>query len=168
MARSAMHAREELARVEPERCRPVRMCFPVYRDGAVHGWHLDLGFAALRRLGPGSPPLDYRRVSSDLSTHLPFADDLRPEGLQSIATYREYLIDWPERLCVDAALEAEQWGATVRTYCEARILGLGDDGLWTVRLHDRSEKSKGGESRGDVRAGNVLNMAGPWIGQSFP
>lgn len=163
MARSAMYAREELARVEPERCRPVRMCFPVYRDGAVHGWHLDLGFGALRRLGPGSPPLHYHRVSSELSTHLPFADDLRPEGLESIATYREYLIDWPERLCVDAALEAEHGGATVRTYCEARILGRGDDGLWTVWLHDRI-----GEWRGEARARNVLNMAGPWIDRVNP
>lgn len=163
MARAAMQAREELARVEPERCRPVRMCFPVYRDGAVHGWHLDTGFAALRRLGPGSPPLDYCRVSSGLSTRLPFADDLRPEGLQSIATYREYLIDWPERLCVDAALEAEHGGATVRTFCEARIVGRGDDGLWTVRLDDRV-----GECRGEVRARNVLNMAGPWIDRVNP
>lgn len=163
MARSAMVAREELARVEPERCRPVRMCFPVYRDGAVHGWHLDLGFAALRRLGPGVPPLDYRRVSPEHSSDLPFADDLRPEGLQSIATYREYLIDWPERLCVDAALEAEHGGATVRTFCEARILGQGGDGLWTVRLHDRV-----GEWRGETRARNVLNMAGPWIDRVNP
>lgn len=158
MARAAMYAREELACTEPERCRPVTMCFPVYRDGTARGWHLDLGFAVLRRLGPGAPPLDYQRVSSGIDSQLPFARDLRRADLQSVSTWREYLMDWPERFCVDAAIQAEHWGATVRTFCEARIVGRDNDDLWTVHLKDRI-----GEQKGQARARNVLNMAGPWI-----
>lgn len=158
MARAAMFAREELVRLEPERCRPITMCFPIYHDGIARGWQLDLAFTVLRLLGPAYPPLDYRRLTTGIDKHLPFAGDLRRQGLQAVSTYREYMIDWPERLCVDAAIEAEQLGATIRTFCEARIIGRGEDGMWSVQLKDRT-----GQHTGEAKAKNVLNMAGPWI-----
>ncbi|TIR20559.1 MAG: FAD-dependent oxidoreductase, partial [Mesorhizobium sp.] len=102
MARAGMEARAELVALAPERCRPLTMCFPVYPESQVRDWHLDLGFRILRRLGPPEPPLAYRRLTRNFGEHLPFASDLRDmERLRSIATYREYIMDWPDRLCVD-------------------------------------------------------------------
>ncbi|MGB3388738.1 MAG: FAD-dependent oxidoreductase [Pseudaminobacter sp.] len=158
MARAGMEARAELAERAPERCKPFTMCFPVYPESPVRDWHLDLGFRMLRRLGPSQPPLDYRRLTRDFGNHLPFASDLRDrDRLRSVATYREYIMDWPDRLCVDAALEAEESGAEIRLFCEARIARREESG-WLIELKDHDNGKTD-----EIRAALVLNMAGTWI-----
>lgn len=158
MAQAGMEARAELVKLAPERCKPFTMCFPVYPESPVRGWHLDIAFGVLRQLGPAEPPLSYRRFRGRFETHLPFVSDLRNyEQLQSIATYREYVMDWPERLCVDAALDAEENGAVMRLFCEAHI-GRRENGVWIVELKDRYS----GQTA-EVRTRMVLNMAGSWI-----
>ena len=158
MARAGMEARAELVKREPGRCKLFTMCFPVYPESPVRRWHLDLGFRILRHLGPPEPPLAYRRLTKDFKSHLPFAGHMRDlHRLQSIATYREYVMDWPDRLCVDAALDAEENGAEIRLFCEAEIVRK-EQGRWVVQLtdHDRGEAT-------EIRAALVLNMAGTWI-----
>jgi glycerol-3-phosphate dehydrogenase len=159
MARAAMEAREELARLVPERCKPFTMCFPLYAGDDIRGWHLDLGFALLKRLGPPDQiPLDYRRVTTDISRTVPFASDLRDQDkLGSIATYREYMIDWPDRLCVDAALEAERHGADIRLFTKATLGHRASNGDWSVALAQQDGHVE------TVCAPIVLNMAGTWI-----
>lgn len=158
MARAAMEARAELVKRAPERCKPIIMCFPVYPEGPVRNWHLDLGFRVLRHLGSSEPSLAYRRVDKDFEAHLPFAAHLRDrQRLRSIGTYREYVIDWPDRLCVDVALGAADKGADVRLFCEARVARRGDTG-WLVDLADHTSGDKA-----TVQAALVLNMAGTWI-----
>lgn len=158
MARAGMEARAELVEREPERCKPFTMCFPVYPDSPVRDWHLDFGFHILHRLGPPEPPLAYRRLTKDFEAHLPFAAHLRDrERLRSIATYREYIMDWPDRLCVDAALDAEENGAELRLFCEAKILRKEESG-WLIELRERDS----GEAA-EIHAALVLNMAGTWI-----
>ena len=156
MARAAMLARSELAERAPERLRPFTMCFPLYRGDPIKGWHMDMGMAMLRRMAPGGPGLDYVR-HRDPARHLPFHADLRnPARLESVATYREYIIDWPDRLCVDAALQAERLGAQLRLFTRATVIDRGRDGCWQVEL-------QGGEGACVVRAPVILNLAGTWI-----
>ncbi|WP_353646870.1 FAD-dependent oxidoreductase [Mesorhizobium sp. WSM2239] len=158
MARAGMEARAELVALAPERCKPFTMCFPVYPESPVRNWHLDLGLRILRRLGPLEPPLAYRRLTRDFEDHLPFASHLRDRGrLQSIATYREYIMDWPDRLCVDAALDAEENGAEIRLFCEAKIVRRQESG-WRIELKDHDS----GEPV-EIGAAVVLNMTGTWI-----
>lgn len=158
MARTGMEARTEMVEQAPERCKPFTMCFPVYPESSVRSWHLDLGFRILRYLGPPEPPLSYCRLTKDYETHLPFAAHLRErEQLQSIATYREYIMDWPDRLCVDAALDAEENGAELRLFCEAKIARRDENG-WRIELNDRDS----GETA-EICAVLVLNLAGTWI-----
>ncbi|WP_018263974.1 FAD-dependent oxidoreductase [Methylobacterium sp. WSM2598] len=156
MARAAMQARAELNALRPEICKPFTMCFPVYGGDAVKGWHLDLGFGLLRRLGPARPVLDYRRVAGDFDRHVPFVCDLRDrDRLRSVATYREYIIDSPDRLCVDAALEAERGGAELRLFTRATIAGRTAEGGWSLRLSGQGSVEM-------VEAPVVLNLAGTW------
>ena len=159
MARAAMDAREELVRLQPQRCKPFTMCFPLYQGGDIRSWHLDIGFALLKRLGPPFPSLEYRRIASAyLERELPFVSDLRDrKQLGSIATYREYMINWPDRICVDYALEAEQNGATLRLFTKASIRGREPSGEWLVDLTDQSAAVE------TVRAKVVLNVTGTWI-----
>jgi len=157
MAKAAMMAREELVMLAPSRCRPCTMCFPLYDDNAIRGWHLDLGLFALKHLGSTKLPLDYRRPKARKNHLVPFQSDLRDrEKLHSIAMYREYLIDWPDRLCVEAALEAERSGAEIRLFTKATLQQRDEENHWIVDLH-------GLDGTSQVRAPVVLNMAGSWI-----
>lgn len=163
MAKAAMMAREELVRLRPDRCKPFTMCFPLYRGDDIRAWHLDIGFALLKRLGPSNPPLDYRRMSAERDLELPFAVDLRDRHrLSSIATYREYIIDWPDRICVDLALEAERNGAVLRLFTRASLRERLSSGEWIVELADRSGRVE------QVGARVVLNLAGTWMDDLFP
>ncbi|ESR24920.1 FAD-dependent oxidoreductase [Lutibaculum baratangense] len=158
MARAGMEARSEIAATAGGAVQPFTMCFPVYPESPVKSWHLDVGLRLLRRIGPSEPPLDYRRIDGDFERHLPFAADLRDlDRLKAVATYREYVFDWPERFCVDAALEAEAAGAAVRTFCRASLVERDASGRWLVELAERSG------TRATVRARLVFNMAGTWI-----
>jgi glycerol-3-phosphate dehydrogenase len=158
MAKAAMADREELVRLRPTRCNPFRMCFPIYQEDEVRGWHLDLGFALLKRLGPPNPSLEYRRLRAHAFQTIPFAADLRDqEKLRSIATYREYIINWPDRLCVEAALDAEHNGAEIRLFTRAELNRRTPAGDWIVDLIEKTGRVE------SVAASAVLNLAGTWI-----
>lgn len=158
MARDGMNARSEIATTASGGTKPFTMCFPVYPESPVRGWHLDVGLWLLRLIGPGDLPLDRRKITRNFSTHLPFAGDLRDlDRLQSVTTYREYVFDWPERFCVDAALEAEAAGAIVQNFCNARLCERVASGRWSVALETRDGATA------TVRARLVFNMAGSGV-----
>lgn len=158
MARAAMNAREELVRLQPIRCKSFKMCFPLYDKDDLRGWHLDIGLSLLNRFGSGRLPLDYQRHKRNFDSSVPLAKDLRDRNqLKSIATYREYIMDWPDRFCVDAAIEAEKLGADIRLFTKASIRAKNSDGLWQV---DLDSKVRGVSS---VFAPVILNLAGTWI-----
>jgi len=103
--------------------------------------------------------LGYHRLTSSDASRTPLVRWLRdPEKLVGVASYDEFLFDWPERLCVDAVLDAERMGAVVRNYTSASKIGY-RDGMWSVTLSDRFDSA----ARAAVRAVVVLNMAGVWI-----
>lgn len=160
MARQAMAARAELVRTVPERVTAMRFCFPVYRDGPYRPWQIDAAFGILAGLGSGSRiPLDYERLSPKVALARPLLRALRdPDRLEAVACFREYQIDWPERLCLDAVLDAERCGARVRNYTSAALLGSCPEG-WQVRLVD----TLGSEPPVHVTARRVLNLAGTGI-----
>jgi len=158
MARASMEMRGELATDSAPRLRPFTMLFPLHRDGAYRGWHLDVAFRVLGRYGPRDVPLNYRRVPADKARDLPFVAEMRdPDRLSSVASFTEYLFDWPERLCMDAVLDAQRLGAVARNGTAATAMAR-ENGRWAVPLEDTAT---GGTAR--ARAPCVLNMAGIWI-----
>ena len=157
MARASMQTRAELVTDSAERLARFTLCFPIYRGGPYRPWHLDLGFKILKSLGPKSVPLDYRRLPAREARALPLVNQLaNPERLHSVATFREYIIDWPERFCIDAVLDAERMGAVVRNYTRAKLTRRDNQGAWHVEL-------SGSQARATVTAPVIANMAGIWI-----
>jgi len=157
MARQSMAARAELARDSATRLKPFTMCFPVYRGGPVAGWQVRAGLRLLRALGPRDVPLDDRQLSGAGLAELPFLGDLRaPDRIASVACYREYMFDWPERFCLDAVLDAERNGAVVRNDCRADLGERTAAGDWRVALAAT-------DGPATVEAPLVLVMAGTWI-----
>jgi len=117
-----------------------------------------LGLGVLASMAPGDVPLAQRMLSPAEARSIPLVGGLRDwDRLQAIGAFREYQFEWPERLCVDAVLDAERLGASVRNYTAAsRMTRRGD--AWEIELADMHT---GGAAT--IKARIVLNMAGIWI-----
>ena len=160
MAKAAMEIRGEIVKDSPDRVRPIKLCFPIFRDGPYRAWQFDLGFKILGAFGPKDVPLDYERIPGEQAKTLPLVSQLRDvEQLHSVAVFTEYMFDWPERFCIDAVLDAERMGAVVRNYTTARLVERNNRGHWLVRLTDEFVEAEAVT----VTAPVVLNMAGIWI-----
>lgn len=159
MARQATEARSEFVETSSVRASAMRFAFPIYRNGPYRGWQVDAAFGILKVIGPRLPLLDYRRFPAAQARALPLARELRDlDEIDSVAVYREYQFDWPERVCIDCALDAERLGASVRNYTEARIQGQGPNGHWRIGLRDTLDQTQAA-----VETKVVLNMTGIWI-----
>jgi glycerol-3-phosphate dehydrogenase len=159
MASQAVEARNEFVRTEPHRVDAARLHFPIYQDGPYAPWQVRAAFRLLGALNVGGVPLDYSMMSRGDAAKAPMVRLLGSmERLRTVATYREYQLVWPERVCVDAVLDAAVAGATVLNYARVESCARTEQGDWSVRL-----QREGGQSRFEVRAPVVLNMAGIWI-----
>jgi glycerol-3-phosphate dehydrogenase len=164
MARKAMEARSEFVRTSATQATAMRFCFPIYKGGPYRAWQVDLAFRLLQGLGPGDLPLDYARVPAPAAMRMPLLRWLRDPGeLDSVAMFREYRLDWPERICVDSVLDAERLGAVVRNHTEARIVARSRDG-WSIDIAgvDGAPPNPDAETV-RVNAKFVLNVAGIWV-----
>lgn len=162
--RADMLARDEIARTIPDRVKPMNFCLPIYKDDQYAPWHMDVAFAALRMASPGGVPLDYRRHRPDQFDQVPVGPWLRdPEKLRSVAVFREYIFDWPERIALDALFDARRMGAIVRNYTQVTDLSRMEcDGRWQLAL--QANGINGGDStNATVTADLVLNLAGAWV-----
>ncbi len=103
-------------------------------------------------------PLEQRMISPKAAKSIPLVGDLRDwDRLQGIGGFTEYQFEWPERLCVDAVLDAERLGAVVRNYTAAGRMTRRNE-AWEIELTD---VFAGGNAT--VEAKLVMNMAGIWI-----
>ncbi|PSC03189.1 FAD-dependent oxidoreductase [Alsobacter soli] len=160
MAKLGMEARSEFVKACPERTAVMKLHFPVYRDGPYRGWQLDAAFRLLQALGPKDVPLDYERLSRAEVARSPLISGLRDQDkLASVARFREYQFDWPERVCLDAIGEAEQAGAVARNYTQAALSKPRADGLWRVTLTDLRSQA----APVTVAARSVVVTAGVWM-----
>lgn len=160
MARAAMACRAQFVATTPQRLRSMNFCFPIYEDSPYAAWQIDAAFALLGLLGSRQVPLEYRRLKPREALAQPLLSYLRdPGALRSVARFREYQFDWPERIVVDTVLDAERLGAVACNYTKmARMARRGE--RWAIELADTLDDS---EAPVSVSASAVFNMAGIWI-----
>ena len=159
LARRAMRDRSAFVRATPERVKRVPFHFPIYRNGPVPVWKARLGFKALEILDPGCVPLDMELIDPSTARRDPALSHLRNlDDLIGVVRFTEYQFDWPERVCIDAVLNAEDSGASVRNYWRATRIERKGDGTWRVLAHDLHRQI-------DVsfQAKAVVNAAGIWV-----
>lgn len=147
LVRESLRARAALLRDAPELVERAEFLIPVYRDGARPPWLIRAGlslYALLAGLGPDA------RFRSLPRAEWPLADGLAADGLRAVFRYTDAKTDDAglTRRVLDEALAG---GATLRCPAEVVAIALDDDGA-TVTLTD-----------GVVRAGAVVNAAGPWV-----
>jgi glycerol-3-phosphate dehydrogenase len=169
IARADMLARDEMVRSIPHRLKPINFCLPIYTDDAYAPWHLDAAFATLRMMSPTGVKLDYRRYHPENLEQVPIAAWMRDPGkLRSVAVFREYLFDWPERIALDALFDARRLGAEVHNYVRVKQLErIEPNGNWRLSLASVEQNGSGKQStldsRAQVTADLVLNLAGAWV-----
>lgn len=157
MARQAMRERREMVKTAAARTVALDFHFPVFRDGPYAPWQTDLAFRLLGRLAPDDVPLNYRNLDRKAALENPMVAALaNTDALVSVARFTEYQFNWPERLCIDAILDAEKKGAVVLNYTRAALGGMAGN-LRLVTLTDSTGRSVA------VRARRVMTMAGIWI-----
>ena len=161
-ARQMMGSVSEHLKDGGDRIWPYRMCFPVYEGDTFKAWHVKAGIRLLQLLGDGTVPFDFEMIRQQSADRLPFYKDFRdPDRLSAVACYNEFKFDWPERFCVDMALDAERNGAILRTYCSAKLGDRSPDGTWAIHLATAREAAT-------VQGRRVLNLAGTWTDDVLP
>jgi glycerol-3-phosphate dehydrogenase len=161
MAVRSLWTRREFLRTTPERLRVLDMAIPIYQGAAYSGWQVDVGATMLGALNLGGPPLHYQRQKPEIAAAAhPLVARLRaPETLASVFSFRDYQFHWPERICLDALLEARGHGALVRNYTEATALEQISNGGWRAVLEDRLAS----DVPVTVQARALLNLTGVWV-----
>ncbi len=158
LARRAMRDRSAFVRATPERVRPVPFHFPLYNDGSIPVWKARTGFWLLEQLDRGGVPLDAQLLSPAEARQDPLLRELRaPDRLSGVLRVTEYQFDWPERICVDTVLNAQDSGAVVMNRVAATRLQRAGSGMWLIDLKDMRSASLR-----TVRARAVVNAAGVW------
>lgn len=157
--RAVMRCRAELVREMPGHLTKHRFYYPFRKGDQYPPWLVDIGFRLVEALGGWKVPLSYKRISADqAAAESGLAAGLgRP--LRGVGIFEEYMYAWPERICVDTALDAERRGATVRTYTAVSDISRCGDG-WAVTLDERAPEAAG---QARVTSDMVINAAGPWI-----
>ena len=158
MARLAMEARRQVVKTAPERTRALNFHFPMWRDSVYKPWQMATALNILAAMAPRDVPLNHRMITPAEARNIPPVNGLRDWGsLKAIGAFTEYQFEWPERLCVDAVLDAQRLGATVRNYTATTTLRRLDR-AWEVGLSDGFSGKIA-----TITARIVLNMAGIWI-----
>lgn len=158
--RTSQQAATDAAKKMPERVRNVRFCLPVFQDGPFRVARLRVAEMFVRTLGV---KLGFEFLKPNEISELPLMNLVRsPTSLKCVAVFSGRQADWPERIALDTLFEAGQAGATIRSYTPAVGLRRDSEGIWYVKLADRTPGASGtGEA--EVAARAVVNAAGPWI-----
>lgn len=154
LVRESLRERECLLRTAPHLVRPYRMAVPFYRRGRRRAALLEAGMALYDLLSfDKSLPLHRVLGPRAVRRELP---GLRYSGLQGAALYYDAQVTWPERLCVELAMDAKALGATVLNQAECTGITRSTDGFLEVRYLCRGVANV-------VNAKKVVNVAGAWV-----
>jgi glycerol-3-phosphate dehydrogenase len=158
LVRESLRERERLLHNAPHLVRPIPMMIPIYR-GARRGkqtiragmWSYDL--LSLDRSLPRHQMLSAAKT-------LERAPGLARDGLLGSAVYHDAQVEYAERLVVENALDARDFGALILTYSPVKALLRNGRHVCGVEYVDRDS---GGKK--SAHAPVVLNVAGPWVDQ---
>ncbi|MGL9623885.1 FAD-dependent oxidoreductase [Bradyrhizobium sp. U531] len=159
-ARKVLRFRRAMRTQTPSRVRGHTFLIPIFAEDIVPGWQFDLAFATLAVLSGFRGNLNYRRYSANELGSLPLLKHIRLQ-VRGVVSFTDYVYDWPERICVDLALSAEESGAIVRNYTNLRK-GRQSMRGWELELAD----SLAPEQTAKVSARLLLNMTGVWSDQT--
>ena len=155
LVRESLREREVLLKIAPHLVHPFTYLLPVYEGGQDSRLRLKLGLTAYDLLA-GSRVLKRHTMLSaeEVSRSEPL---LQGDGLRGAFRYSDCLVN-DARLTLATVRSAARHGALPVSYAEVEGLERDGERVTGVRYHDRL-----GGGGGVVRAGVVVNAAGPWV-----
>lgn len=156
LVREALKEREVLLRIAPHLVKSLPFITPIYRGDRYGPAMVKLGMVLYDLLSWDKSLPRHRHLSP--SEVLELEPGLRPEGLRGGMLYYDCQIAYPERLCVENALDAAEHGARIANHAAAvRFLKQDRRIAGAVVRDELSGKAH------DIRAKLTVNAAGPWV-----
>jgi len=154
-----MHCRAELVRDMPQRLSKHRFYYPFRPKDHYPHWLINFGFQLMEAVGSQGISLDWRKSSFNKAKQDSKLVSSISGEVAAVGGLDEYMYQWPERICVDTALDAELRGATIRTYTQVESLQKHNEG-WQLHLSEKAPHQTGEIT---IHARAVVNAAGPWV-----
>ncbi|WP_292326125.1 FAD-dependent oxidoreductase [Mesorhizobium sp.] len=148
---------EEFRSSTPDYLNSYPVFVPFFKNGGVSGWQLDIA-ALLLGARRKSSSTNYRRYSGRAARDLEAARLIRDHSqITQLLEFEDCQFAWPERMCLDALLDAQRMGACIRNY--TRVSGLEyRDGRWSALLEGGDEAASA-----NVWASAIVNTTGVWV-----
>jgi len=155
LVRESLREREALLQAFPRLVRPLPFLAPVY-DGGPHGLTtLRAGMTLYDLFSWGKSMPRHRRLSK--RELLALEPGLSAHGLRGGFEFYDCQALFPERLCVEVAVQALAAGATALNHAQVTDLLITDGRVQGVRLRDGASGQEA-----DVLGRLVVNATGPW------
>lgn len=156
----SMSAYGEIVSTLPKYVKPMELLMPVYRDFPYRGWQVDIGVRFLGLFKKNGVSLVYRRYRKDSKDRPALTRLFRNQDqIEDFVSFRDFQFWWPERICLDALMNARQLGAITRNYTRVETIEKLDGDRWELAVQDSLDS----DSRARVQARLVLNTAGTWM-----
>lgn len=156
LVRESLRERERLLRLAPHLVQPLPLMIPIYRGDARGPWLVRAGMIAYDLLSIGKSLPRHRMLSRSAAWQR--APGLAGFNLLGAALYYDAQVEFPERLALENALDAQVHGADLRTYHAVQHLDVEANRVVGVRGLDLLT-----EESFQATAPVVVNVAGPWV-----
>ncbi|HEX3721909.1 MAG TPA: glycerol-3-phosphate dehydrogenase/oxidase, partial [Nitrolancea sp.] len=156
LVRESLRERERLLHIAPHLVTPHRFLIPFYVGARRGPGLIRLGMLAYDLLSYDKSLPRHTTLTAEQT--LALEPGLKRDGLRGAAAYSDAQVAFPERLSVENALAARQYGATVLTYARVDELIRAGNTVQGVRFTDVLDNRTY-----TAYATVTLNVAGPWV-----
>jgi glycerol-3-phosphate dehydrogenase len=156
LVRESLREREILFHIAPHLVKALPMLIPLYQGASRGRWTIRAGMLAYDALSIGKSLPRHRMLTS--SEALELAPGLDAEGLLGAALYFDGQVEFAERLVLENALAAKEFGATIATYSRVDELIVEERAVLGVAFTDLKSNETG-----IATAKLTINASGPWV-----
>ena len=154
LVRESLKDRELLLREFKGLVEPRAFLLPHYASDTRPAWYIAAGLALYRLLGVGGSSPAPRRLS--VAETLALQPGLDSQGLRCGFEYFDCQAVFPERLALEAALQAAEAGAEIRNHTQVTGFVIKESAVRGIR-------TEGPDGMDILRCRLVVNAAGAWV-----
>jgi glycerol-3-phosphate dehydrogenase len=157
LVRESLREREILLKIAPHLVKPLAITIPIYKQSKRGRLTIRAGMILYDLFSWGKSLPNHQMLSR--AETLERWPGLNPEGLVGSALYYDAQVEFPERLVVENAVAAREFGAEVLTHTRVTKLAVKNGKVSGVEFVGEDGLKEFAEAR------VVINAAGPWIDQ---
>ena len=156
LVRESLREREILLQNANHLVSSIKMSIPIYEGDKRGPFTVKIGMILYDILSFDKSLPRHRMMSP--GEFMKLEPGVNSEGLRGAAVYYDAQVTYPERLCLENALMAKDYGAVVLNHAEVTDISINGDKVSHVEFVDRLS-GKTHKARGKL----VVNVSGPWV-----